>query len=191
HDQSAAGYALMTGQPVLSHIPTETRFSPSELVRRCKVRHSANVLIMFSDERYGALEIDRLDERPFTGDDIDFLQAYAKLVGAAVLRHRTASLIEALARERELLLRELQHRVKNDLQVISTLLSLEQRQATGLEAKARLDKIRAGVESLRLAHHHLSPQSAATRVNLSDYLRALCLSRFQMQGLDPEGPIRL
>lgn len=191
HSESAAGFALMTGEPVLSHIPTETRFRVSELVRRCKICYSANVVIQFSDERYGTLEVDRLDERPFTEDDVHFLQIYANLVGAAVLRHRTASQIDLLARERELLLRELQHRVRNDLQVISTLLSLEQREAIGLEAKARLDKIRAGVESLRLAHQHLSAERPVGRVNLSEYLRALCLGRFQMQGIDPEGPIRL
>jgi hypothetical protein len=42
---SAAGYALLEGEPIISHIPTEIRFEVSEVVRRSNVVVSANVLI--------------------------------------------------------------------------------------------------------------------------------------------------
>jgi len=189
--KSAAGYALAMGKPILSHIPTETRFQPSDIVTRAGIIYSANVLIQVDNERYGAFEVDRVDERAFTDDDVTFLQTYANLLGAAVIRQRAAAQVDALLREKDLLLRELQHRVKNDLQVIMALVTLEQRQATGLEAKARLDSIRARIDSLRLVHERLFAREAVGRVELADYLRALSLSRFQMHGLDPNGAVRL
>lgn len=188
---SAAGYALATGEPVISHIPSETRFEPSEIVLRAGVTYSANVLIQADSDRHGTLEVDRVDDRPFTKDDINFVATYANLLGAAIVRQRAAARVDELLREKELLLRELQHRVKNDLQVIMALVTLERREAAALEAQARLDSIRDRVDSLRLVHERLFARESVGRVELAEYLRTLSVSRFQMHGLDPKGPIRL
>src|SRR5690606_25284780 len=115
---SAAGYALLIRQPVISHVETETRFSISELVRRSNVRTSANAPIPLAEGKFGVLEVDSMDERECSRDDTDFLRSYANMIGAAVERQRAGSTVRNL-------MKELQHRVKNDLQIVTAMLTLE------------------------------------------------------------------
>jgi GAF domain-containing protein len=85
---SAAGYTLVAGEPVISHIPTEKRFQVSEVVRRSDVIVSANVVIGATGEAFGTLEVDSLTERKFTHSDVSFLQNYANLLASALDRHK-------------------------------------------------------------------------------------------------------
>lgn len=121
---SAIGYAIETRAPVLSDIDTETRFEPSELVRRSGVKCSANVVIWADGEPFGALEGDSREPCAFDETDIDFLQLCANLLGAAVERSRLTRRAEELAREREILFDELVHRVKN---MLTNVLAIAQR----------------------------------------------------------------
>jgi two-component sensor histidine kinase len=189
--RSAAGYAVLVKQPVFSHIPTETRFVPSELVIKSNIVYSANCLILLEDNAYGVLEVDRTTDECFTEADVQFLQTYAHLLSAAIVRQRNAARIGALLREKELLFQELQHRVRNDLQMVMTLLMMEARDTADPEAKSRLQKMQTRIDALRLVHQRLSDSGDVDRVPLADYLRELATSRFEMQGLDPAGTIRL
>jgi two-component sensor histidine kinase len=118
---SAAGYAVEQRQPIVSYIRREDRFEPSDVVRSAGVALSANVVIEDNGRPYGTLEVDDTAERAVSNEDIDFLQAYANVLASAVQRQRATSRIESLAQERQLLVRELQHRVKNMLAKIRAL----------------------------------------------------------------------
>jgi two-component sensor histidine kinase len=181
---SAAGYALTVDEPVVSHIPTETRFQVSEVVRRAQVVVSANVVIPTQDGPFGTLEVDSLEERRFSPEDIDFLRVYAVMLGAAVERQRAGSTARTL-------MRELQHRVKNDLQVVTALLSLESSRTDSFETRGRLESVASRVESLRLVHERLFAGGQVGRVDLADYIGALIRGRLRMHGLDSEERIRL
>lgn len=181
---SAAGYALTVDEPVVSHIPTETRFRISEVVRRSRVVMSANVVIPTQDGPFGALEVDSLEERRFSPEDIDFLQVYAVMLGAAVERQRAGSVERTL-------MRELQHRVKNDLQVVTALLSLESSRTESFETRGRLESVASRVKSLRLVHERLFASGQVGRVDLADYIGALIRGRLRMHGLDADERIRL
>jgi len=189
--KSAAGYAIDTGKPVMSHVPDEQRFEAGDIVRQMQVCYSLNVLVRCEDGAYGALEADRTEDRPYTEDDIDFLTTYANLLGAAIQRHRTGERINALLRSQTLLFRELQHRVKNDLQVVLAVIALQLNQPLGEEAKQQLESIRDRIDSLRVVHERLFAGSATGQIDLAEYLRALATGRFRMHGLDPAGAIQL
>ena len=77
------------------------------------------------------LEVDSQQTRRFTDDDANFLQSYANLLAAAIDRLRThCRLAEAAqqqveaAQQKAVLLHELQHRVKNSLQIVTSFVSL-------------------------------------------------------------------
>ena len=82
----------------------------------------------------------------------------------------------------EILLRELQHRMKNNLQVIVSFLSLQGRQAQGEEARERLGSVMDRVLAIGLAHDQLSFKDSATSVEMRDYLKAL------VANIDPRRP---
>lgn len=94
---SSEGFALQTGEPVISKdITTETRFDYPEFLREHGVRALVNVIILGSegDPPFGLLEVDSTSKREFSQADIDFLRTYANLLGATVDRLRKVQELE-------------------------------------------------------------------------------------------------
>lgn len=180
---SAAGFALRMTQPIVSHVATERRFDVGDLVRAIGAKMSVNVPIPLSQGRYGVLEADSRDERPFTAEHVDFLRVYAGLIGAAIESQRSDN------RNRHLM-RELQHRVKNDLQIIVAFTSLESKTLPG-EAQWHMEKLASRIEALRLVHDQLYDRHDGGEVDLQRYLSALSIGRLRLHGIEPGGPVKL
>ena len=88
-------------------------------------------------------------------------------------RKADRALLERALADQTALLREVHHRVKNNLQVISSLLSLQSRQLSG-EARAALDESRARVQAMALTHQLLYERDDFTLAPLAPYLARLC-----------------
>jgi len=78
--------------------------------------------------------------------------------------------------EKEVLLKEIHHRVKNNLQIVSSLLNLQARKIKDQKASEVLREGRARVQSMSLIHQSLYRRDNLTGVNLADYLERLCQS---------------
>lgn len=87
------------------------------------------------------------------------------------LRARTNELTAAL-REREVLLSEIHHRVKNNLQLVSSMLALQAR-AVGAEAQHALAEGQRRIDSIALVHEQLYGNRNLSAVNLARYIEAL------------------
>ena len=83
-------------------------------------------------------------------------------------------LIGRITKENEGLLKEIHHRVKNNLQVVSSLLSLQERSLVNDGAVAAIRDGRRRVQSLALAHQNLYQSESQDRVELSTYVKGLC-----------------
>ena len=81
-----------------------------------------------------------------------------------------AASLEKRVREKELMLLELQHRVKNNLQMITALIRLEARNMRDDTAEKGFDRLAGRVESLALLYRSLSPENADQRIDLGVYL---------------------
>ena len=170
---SSEGVALQTGEPVTSDdLDAEERFSHPDFLKDNGVKAMVNVIIIGAEGKrpYGILEVDSRAPRRFTREDVTFLQTYANLLAAAVNRFQTMQELRELVAEKDRLLRELQHRVKNNLQMITALVGLQQRRAASAEAKAELAAIGERIETLRLLHDKLYAAGELERVDLAPYL---------------------
>jgi len=83
------------------------------------------------------------------------------------------NVIEEALTEKESLLREIHHRVKNNLQVISSLLSLQERRIKGAEGKQVVQESRNRVQSIALIHQNLYQQENISRIHMEPYLTEL------------------
>jgi two-component sensor histidine kinase len=185
---SPAGYALLTGEAVTSEdLENDNRFRCPEVLRRHGIRGAVNVIIRGNDGPFGVLEVDSQQTRRFTDDDANFLQSYANLLAAAIDRLRThRQLAEAarqqaeLAQQKEVLLHELQHRVKNSLQIVTSFVSLQRRKAAP-EAHDDLDVIASRIEALRVMYDKLYLVDHHHQIDFGSYLEELCGSLLQFQ----------
>lgn len=75
--------------------------------------------------------------------------------------------------EKELLLHEVHHRVRNNLQIIVSLINLQLRKKTSKEAAVALEEIRGRVESMSIVHQRMYQTSNFKSVYISDYLAHL------------------
>lgn len=181
---SAAGMAIATGEPIICNDTlTETRFQISETVRRHGVRSSSNVLISNSDgSPYGVLELDSRTPGSFGSVDTPYLQNYANLVGAALERWRWRQRLQETLEERDMLMRELQHRVRNDLQAVIGLLVVEASDSDSAETKHRFERVRSRVNALRLVHDRLFRDHSFGRVDGLSYLGDLARNCIDLWG---------
>jgi PAS domain S-box-containing protein len=86
----------------------------------------------------------------------------------AVVKERTAAL-----HQRDLLLREVYHRVKNNLQIIDSLITMQARQLSDPDAKAALQNLRNRVYALGLVHHQLMGSENLQTFDVAPFLQEL------------------
>jgi PAS domain S-box-containing protein len=88
-------------------------------------------------------------------------------------RKRSEQLTQATLREKETLLKEVHHRVKNNLQIISTLLDLQSGHTTDTRALEMFKESRGRVRSMALIHERLYRAQDLARVDFVEYVRQL------------------
>lgn len=167
------GLALRTEAPVISpDLREENRFSVPPFVAEHGVRATICVPIIGPDSEppYGVLQVDAREPRPFGEDEIAFLRTYANMLASTVSRLRAVAELRRRADDNERLLRELQHRVKNNLQVMVGLVEVQARRAHAAPARTALRAVGRRVEALRLLHEKLHLTAEVDRVELGEYL---------------------
>jgi len=93
---SPAGYALMTGQPVIvEDMAAETRFEVPTILREHEVMSDITVVIDPGGSPFGALAAMSRKRRTFSDDDVGFMQAVANVLATAVERAKAEKRLES------------------------------------------------------------------------------------------------
>lgn len=179
--RSPPGRAFQTAEPVsIKDFREQDEYVLSDFLKEHGIISVANVPVLIGGAAWGVLEVDSTAPRNFSEDTSDFLSSAAGLIGS-VLRHhaqpdKEARLMAAAAeaQKQEILLRELQHRVKNNFQLVLSSISIQKRRYQGLEVRRALDHVASRINAISLAHDQLASRHEGKTVKLSDYIRALC-----------------
>ena len=167
-----AGYALHTGKPVISnHLENEERFRTPELLVEHGIRRAMNVILQGDGLPFGVLEVDSRSEGEFGEHDITFLQGAANILGMAIEQQQYQRKLQAALDRHQMLLKEVNHRVKNSLQVVSSMLHLQANAVGDPALSERLMEASTRILAVGRAYNRLAYNADYENIDLVAYLR--------------------
>ena len=171
---SPAGFALKTGEPVISnHLAEESRFRTPQFMADHGIRRAINVLVEVDGEAFGVLEVDSPDEGSFERDDLAFMQGFANLIGVAIERQRAEAQLRDALEHQAMLTREASHRVKNSLALVSAMLDLQMRADKDPRVARMLGDAQSRIAAIALAHDQLWRGDQVGTVALRDLVASI------------------
>jgi PAS domain S-box-containing protein len=102
------------------------------------------------------------------GDRLIFLSVYD-----LTEQRKAEEALKASLREKEVLLKEIHHRVKNNLQIISSLVALQAEELNDAGMRAILDEVAHRVRSMALVHEKLYQSADLAQVEFAEYAKSL------------------
>lgn len=116
---------------------------------------------------------------------IPFLDSDGKLIGIIedikdiTPRKEAERALQNSLKEKDILLREVHHRVKNNMQVISSLLYVQSSIVKDESAKNHFKEARNRIQSMALAHDNLYLSEDISKVDIQNYVKRLVADRMQ------------
>ncbi len=146
----------------------------------------AMVPLRSGDEIIGLLQINDRRRNRFTLEMIRFFEGLGSSIGIALVRKRqTVELIRS-GREKELLLKEIHHRVKNNLQIIASLLRLRTRYSGDERVEEILRESQNRIQAMAAVHSMLYKSANFAEINIGDYIRETATQLFRSYNTNPE-----
>jgi two-component sensor histidine kinase len=111
--------------------------------------------------------------------ELRMLEYVSSQVARSIERKRTEEALRDLVRQKEILMKELQHRVKNSLAIVSSLLGLEMDDLADAKSRAVFVNARSRIRSIGSLYERLYLASDIDNVDLGAYIRELAESLFK------------
>lgn len=182
---SPAGFCVETGEAAVSNrLEQENRFAVPPVLAEHGVHSAIDVPVPAPSggpaRFWGVLEADGTGHDAFTRADTAFLRLLAATLGACVEREarraelrRVAEAREALLRDKDLLMQEVHHRVKNSLQLVHALLATQARASGVPEAREQLLEAAQRVMTIGAVHERLYQGGSVQEADAAAYLAGL------------------
>ncbi|MBW2544710.1 MAG: response regulator, partial [Deltaproteobacteria bacterium] len=149
---------------------------------------------MIKDAKKGKIRT----KKPAVEDEKDIFKLYSErlinklekkmldLEGEIAGRKQAEKKIQQSLREKETLLSEIHHRVKNNMQIISSLLSLQSKDIDDERARSLIKNCEDRIRSMALVHEKLYLSEDLSRIDFSDYVEGMATRLFQVHRVNSE-----
>lgn len=128
---------------------------------------------VFSDNRIVAVVGVANKSSDYTDSDVQQLTLLMASVWKIADRKQTEEMIRASLKEKEILLKEIHHRVKNNLQVVTSMLNLQAKYIKDPEARIIFDESQQRVETMSLIHEKLYRAKDLSGIDFKEYVDEL------------------
>jgi len=119
-------------------------------------------------------------------DKAGTLRGFAKVLRDETERKELQDQLTSSLHEKELLLREIHHRVKNNLHVISSLLSLQARQVNDANMQRILEELQDRVHAIAALHETLYGSQDLAHINIGPYMEKIVHHLVGLSAVDRE-----
>ncbi len=178
------------GRPVIAeHVPT-TPDERTELVKSYGVKaYACHPLLEPGGNVIGTLSFGTRGRETFSNEELSLMKAVTDHVAMAMTRIRAEEALKASLADKDVLMRELAHRTKNNMQVIGSLLSLQAAASADRSFTTALADTQDRIRAMALVHENLYRSGNIASLNLKDYVDDLVNSLLRAhRGID--APIR-
>jgi Signal transduction histidine kinase len=200
---SPQGRAFITGEPsICNDLRDDNDFKLPPFYAEHGIVSTIDVVIKGSDDQpYGVLEIDNNQQHDYDQQDIDFLTGFANVLAEAVATSaRTGTLQRTIERmkimveekdrlleQKKVLAEELQHRVRNNLQLVYGMLSKQLDDTPDPAGQRGTRAILRRVSTLAQVYDHLLGSEMTRTTDFGGYVKSLCLNLAKIQAAPGSG----
>ena len=129
--------------------------------------------ISIGGEIVGFININGKQPKMFNATDARYLEVFAYHAATAIQNARLYQRISESLAEKEVLLKEIHHRVKNNMQVIISMLNLQSSTIADETIHKELRDSQSRIRSMALVHDKLYRSENLAQINFADYIRDL------------------
>jgi len=133
-----------------------------------------NVILQGDSRPFGVLEVGSRSEGEFVEHDLAFLQGAANILGMAIERQRYERNLKAAVERHQFLIREMNHRVKNSLALVASMLRLQAREDADPAFGEQLEDATRRVAAIARVHEQLYQTSDIEHFDVGRYIEAIC-----------------
>jgi two-component sensor histidine kinase len=176
-ESSPQGRAYVTGEPVIiRNLQDANNLILPEFYAQHGIVSTIDVLIKGSEDRpaYGVSEIDSPTEHIYNVNDINFLTGFANVLAEAVGTQSRLQTLNSVINEKNMLARELHHRVRNNLQLIQGMLDIYANSLVDGLPKQDIEAIARRVMTLAQVYNHLLGIGLSRTIDFGTYVKSLC-----------------
>ena len=195
------GYSMQwLKQGEVFHVPDVAEL-PQEAERERKefeiegIRTLVNVPIMTRQRMIGFLGFDAVHARKlWSEDDIRLLKLIGEIIANALDRKAIEERLQDSLKDKEVLLREIHHRVKNNMQIVNSLLFLQEQSVHDQLDAVALDAFqqsRTRIKAMAVIHDRLYRSSEFSSIDFEEYLNELVPELLDSYGVGSEIRIEL
>ncbi|MGA2894334.1 MAG: histidine kinase dimerization/phosphoacceptor domain -containing protein [Xanthobacteraceae bacterium] len=199
---SPQGRAFMTGLPsICNDLRKDNDFKLPAFYAAHKIVSTIDVVIKGNGKPYGVLEIDNDKQHDYDQHDVDFLTGFANVLAEAVATSKRAAIMEKaveqmkrlveekdrLLDQKKILAEELQHRVRNNLQLIYGMLNKRKEDAADAGGQKRINAIARRVSTMAQVYNHLLGTEMTRTTDFGSFVKSLCLNLAEFQATPSAG----
>jgi two-component sensor histidine kinase/DNA-binding response OmpR family regulator len=135
--------------------------------------------IVLNGKAIGKVEVCYLEERPecdegpFCKEHRDLIEDIARQISVMIQRKQDEQRIIESLKEKETLLKEIHHRVKNNLQVIQSLMNLQASSLENPALKTLFEEARNRINAMAIIHESLYQSESLSSIGLKSYVTRL------------------
>jgi two-component sensor histidine kinase len=204
---SPQGRAFVTGKPsICDDIRKENSFELPGFYAVHDIVSTVDVVIHAKEDikPYGVLEIDNDHQHDYDQHDIDFLTGFANVLAEAVATTARTGVLQStiermkvlvddkdrLLDQKKVLAEELQHRVRNNLQLVYGMLSKQLDDTPDKAGQRGIKAISRRVSTLAKVYDHLLGSEMTRTTDFGGYIKSLCVNLAEIQGVQ-DGSVTL
>ena len=164
----------------------DTRLHPRDRCLHDGYKSVALVPIREKERIVGLIQLNDRREGCFTLEIIEYLESIASHIGTALMRKASEEKIKASLAEKEVILKEIHHRVKNNMQVISSLLQLQSGFVKDKQDALMFQESQRRIYSMSLVYNKLYQSDDLANIGFEEYATDLVKSLVKAYNFGPE-----